>query len=190
MAPHQRKEHIIDVQTASRVGGSIIFPVLLAYFLPYFLIWKASLSTHFFVHGYLDILPPVLYPMVAILTIVLGIILHELLHGVPWAIFATKGWASIRFGLLRPHYIPYCHCGEPLSVKHYIIGALTPLVVLGIAPTIYAWISGNWFFLLFGVFFTVSAIGDVMIVYSMRRIKSGVRIMDHPTEVGYIIYTS
>ncbi len=186
--PHRKEEHIIDVQAASRLGCSLMIPVLLGFFLPYFLLWKESLSVAFFIDGYLDVMAFWLYPIVTLLVVVLGIVLHELLHGLPWSFFAKKGWSSIRFGVLRPHFVPYCHCQEPLRLRQYIIGALTPLVVLGFAPVIYAWFSGNWFFLLFGTFFTVSAIGDVMVVHTMRKLKADTLILDHPSEAGYYIY--
>lgn len=190
MLPQHKEEHIIDVQAASRLGCSMMIPVLLSYFLPYFLFWKESLSTAFFVDGYLDVMPLWLYPIVAILIVILGIVLHELLHGLPWSCFAKKGWSSIRFGVLKPQFVPYCHCNEPLRIWQYIIGALTPLVVLGFGPVIYAWTTGNWLLLLFGTFFTVSAIGDVMVVYTMRKLKADTLILDHPSEAGYFICTA
>lgn len=190
MLSQHKEEHIIDVSEASRLGCSITIPVVLVYLLPFFLLWKESLSTAFFVEGYLDVMHPVLYPVLGILILVLGIILHELLHGLPWSLFAKNGWSSIRFGILKPHFVPYCHCVEPLRISHYIIGALTPLVVLGFAPVIYAWVTGNWLCLLFGAFFTVSAIGDVMIVYTMRKLKARTWVLDHPSEAGYFTYSS
>ncbi|MCL7986399.1 DUF3267 domain-containing protein [Sphingobacterium sp. lm-10] len=188
MLSHHKEEHIIDVAEASRLGCSMTIPVLLIYVFPYFIIWKDSLSSAFFVDGYLDILHPMLYPVIGVAILILGILLHELLHGLPWSFFAKNGWSSIRFGILRPHFVPYCHCTEPLRIIHYVIGALTPLVTLGFAPVIYAWFTGNWLCLLFGTFFTLSAIGDIMIVYTMRKLKPDTWVLDHPSEPGFFIY--
>lgn len=189
MLPQHKEEHIIDVSEASRLGCSLMIPVFLIYIFPYLLCWKDSLSAAFFIDGYLDVMHPMLYPVVGLAIMILGIVLHELLHGLPWSLFAKSGWSSIRFGILKPQFVPYCHCTEPLRIAHYIIGALTPLVVLGFAPVIYAWVTGNWLYLVFGAFFTVSAIGDVMIVCTMRRLKLNTWILDHPAEAGYFTYT-
>ncbi|MFD2598580.1 DUF3267 domain-containing protein [Sphingobacterium corticis] len=182
-----KKEHLIDVAEASRMGCSMLVPVLLSYVVPYLLIWKSHLSKEFFVVGYLDVVPAFLYPPLVVLVIFIGIILHEGLHGLAWSICSKAGWASIRFGIMKPSYTPYCHCIEPLRVRQYIFGALTPLFVLGMLPAIYALITGNWLFLIFGFFFTVTAVGDVMIVMKMRKLHASTIVLDHPSEAGFYV---
>ena len=83
---------------------------------------------------------------------------------------------------------PYCHCKEPLMVKHYILGAIMPAFVLGIIPAIIAIIIGNFGLLLFGSFFTLAAIGDFMVIYILRNEKKDDFVLDHPSEAGCYIF--
>jgi hypothetical protein len=73
-----------------------------------------------------------------------GIILHELIHGITWAKYTKDGFKSIRFGVLWKFLTPYCHCKEPLLVKHYIIGDYASYC-LGAFPALLSFITGNVF---------------------------------------------
>jgi hypothetical protein len=117
-----------------------------------------------------------------------GIILHELIHGLVWARFAKNGFKSIRFGVMWKMLTPYCHCKEPLKIKHYIIGASMPGILLGIIPSSIALFNGNFSLLLFGILFTVSACGDLLIIHLLRKEKMDDLALDHPSEVGCFVY--
>ena len=82
---------------------------------------------------------PLLTFLSVFVTLMAGIVVHELIHGLTWAYFAKKGFKSIRFGVFWEMLTPYCHCSEPLTVRQYCIGALMPLVVLGIIPLVLAY---------------------------------------------------
>lgn len=118
----------------------------------------------------------------------MGIVLHELIHGITWAKFAKEGFKSIKFGVLWKMLTPYCHCKEALNVKQYIIGALTPAIVMGIVPSIIAIIIGDFGLLIFGMFFTMAAAGDFLIINLIRKENSSDLVQDHPSEVGCYIY--
>ena len=83
---------------------------------------------------------------------------------------------------------PYCHCKEPLIVKHYIIGAITPAIILGFLPAVYSILTGNIGFLFFGIFFTMAALGDFMIINLLRKENLNSFVLDHPSEAGCFIY--
>jgi len=119
-----------------------------------------------------------------------GIVLHELFHGVVWALFTERGMKSIRFGVIKdPFFAPYCHCVEPLLIKHYVLGAISPALLLGIIPLIYSFISGNLLVHVYGFFFFVAAAGDFMIIRLLVKEKNGnALVLDHPSELGYYIY--
>lgn len=115
-----------------------------------------------------------------------GIIIHELLHGLTWGYFASKGLKSIKFGIEWKSLTPYCHCKEPLKVKHYKIGGAMPLIVMGIIPSIIGLIMGHGGILSFGVFFTWAAGGDIITLYMMRKLDKDVYVSDHPEKMGFI----
>ena len=83
---------------------------------------------------------------------------------------------------------PYCHCKEPLKVKHYIIGAITPAIFLGFIPSVLAIVIGNIGILIFGVFFTMAACGDFLVINLIRRGNKDDLVQDHPSEAGCFIY--
>lgn len=82
----------------------------------------------------------------------------------------------------------YCHIDVPMIKRHYVIGALMPLLLLGIVPTIIAFCIGSLLWLMLGVVFIVSAAGDIMIVWAIRKEPADVLVYDHPSEAGCYIY--
>lgn len=82
---------------------------------------------------------------------------------------------------------PYCHCKEPLKVKHYIAGALMPAIILGIIPSLISILTGNTLLLFTGIF-TVVAAGDFMIVQLLYKEDMNDYVEDHPSEAGCYIY--
>lgn len=127
------------------------------------------------------------YLLVAVILVV-GMLVHELIHGIAWAIFAKNGFKSISFGANWRQMILYCHCSEPLKVRHYAIGALAPLFILGIIPAIVGIIILNPYWELFGIAFIACAIGDIMVAWKLRKENPENTILDHPSEPGYLVY--
>jgi hypothetical protein len=82
----------------------------------------------------------------------------------------------------------YCHIDVPMKKRPYIIGAVMPLLLLGIIPTVVSIVIGSVFWLVFGVIFIVCAIGDIMIMWEIRNEPSDTLIYDHPTEAGCVVY--
>nr|WP_255669550.1 DUF3267 domain-containing protein [Myroides oncorhynchi] len=117
----------------------------------------------------------------------IGIIVHELIHGTTWAIFAKRGFRSMKFGILKEYHTPYCHCKEPLKVRPYSIGAIMPALILGFIPSIIAISIGNFGLLLFAIYFTMAAMGDFMIIYLIYKEDKDTWIQDHPSEAGYYL---
>lgn len=122
------------------------------------------------------------------LVMIIGIVLHELIHGIFFARFASKGFKSIKFGILWKMLTPYCHCKEPLQIKHYIIALLAPLVILGILPALIGLAIGHFVFVLFGIFFSTAAAGDLMIYHLIKKENPEDYVQDHPSEAGYYIF--
>ena len=122
------------------------------------------------------------------LMMVVGIVLHEFIHGLTWAIFIKERFRAIRFGVMKKYLTPYCHCKVPMKVKHYVIGAIMPAIILGILPLIIAFINGSIFTFLLGLYFTVAASGDFLIVYYLRNENCNDYVKDHESEVGCNVY--
>ena len=120
-----------------------------------------------------------------------AVVAHELIHGITWACFAENGWRDIEFGLMLKYLTPYCTCAAPMKKGPYILGALMPLIVLGLIPTVISMFTGSFFLVLFGLVMILSAGGDVMIVLKLLRYKTDandILYYDHPTEAGGVIF--
>ena len=96
---------------------------------------------------------------------VLGIITHEFLHGIT----------------------PYCHCKEPLKVKHYVLGGMMPLLVMGILPALTGLFLGNGLYLSLGIFFSWTAGGDIISLFMLRKFNKNTMVSDHPNKMGFYI---
>ena len=120
--------------------------------------------------------------------IIVGIALHELIHGLTWALFVKEGVRAIEFGFLKKYLTPYCHCKGYLKVKHYIAGAVMPAIILGIIPTLWAFINGSIMFFILGVYFTVAASGDFLITYMLRNEDGDDYVLDHNSLPGCTVY--
>jgi hypothetical protein len=94
----------------------------------------------------------------------------------------------VKFGISWDSLSLYCQCTELLSVRHYIIGTAMPAVLLGMIPLVIGYFNGNIFYLLFGIFFTLAAAGDFLIIRSLSKEKADDLVLDHPEEIGYFIF--
>ncbi|MBQ6455180.1 MAG: DUF3267 domain-containing protein [Eggerthellaceae bacterium] len=129
--------------------------------------------------------------IIVIIAFLVLIVVHELIHGITWSFFAPNGFKNIEFGIMRDSFTPYCTCNAPLRKGAYVIGALMPLIILGIAPLAIAFIVGNVPLLFIGILMTVAAAGDVLIVLKVLRHKAvsdDTLLFDHPTEAGSVIF--
>ena len=120
------------------------------------------------------------------IAIVVGIVVHELIHGLTWILVTRQSFSHLAFGTMAGAV--YCHIDVPMKKRPYIIGAVMPLLLLGIIPMIIAIAVGSTFWLVFGGIFIVCAIGDIMILWKIRHESKDALIYDHPTEAGYVVY--
>jgi hypothetical protein len=183
-----RKELLtIDLVWANVFAFLILVPMLFVFGLPYYLIWYSNAD---FV-SFIDNIAPIkaLYGGLFIFGIlILGIIVHELIHGIIWARYAKNGFKSIKFGVIWKMLTPYCHCKEPLNVRQYILGAVAPAVILGFIPALLAILSGNLGLLIFGIFFSMAAGGDFLVIKLIMKESKDNLVQDHPSEIGCYIY--
>ena len=186
---YQKEKLTIDLVKANVYAILIIVPVFAIYGFTYYLIWHSKYAELTFrellkIPGKDSVRNIGLFLVIFIA----GIILHEFIHGITWAIFTKKGFRSIKFGVMWKMLTPYCHCKEPLLIRHYLLGAIMPAIILGIIPSIVSMIIGNPGLLFFGLIFTVSAIGDFMIIYLLRKEKMDTLVLDHPSEAGCYVF--
>ena len=120
---------------------------------------------------------------------VAGVVVHEGLHAVAWKLAAGLPWAAIKLGFQWKTLTPYAHARVPMPARAYRIGALTPGVVLGLAPTLAALAAGDGALLLFGLLFTLAAGGDALILWLLRGVAPGRLVEDHPSRAGCFVWS-
>lgn len=179
----------LEIAEAGKWARRMLVFVGLCFVLPFYLVWRGSITTPSIGH-YIELTGVVLWLAnfsIAVLLILVGVVLHELLHGLVWALFASKGFRSISFGVVWEYLTPYCHCKVPLRINQYILGGIAPGIVLGIIPLIYSLVSGSLGWLLWGAFFTYAASGDCLVIAQLMKEDGSLYVQDHPSELGYYL---
>jgi hypothetical protein len=120
--------------------------------------------------------------VVAILAVLL--IAHEFLHALGWMWAGRFGWDQISFGFDRKTFNPYTHVHTPMTARAYRIGAILPGAVTGVIPVLAGWITGSGPLTLIGVFMAIGAVGDLIILWIIRRVPGDALVLDHPTHAG------
>lgn len=177
----QAKELTITPGQAHLRSFAYFLPAAILFVFLFYMLWPERLS----LSNYKSSFPGI---GVVVSIMVTGIVVHELIHGLTWAIFAPSGFRSIRFGILWKSMTPYCHCREPLPVRPYCIGAAMPGIILGILPMVVSLASGSIALLAFGLFFTLAAGGDIMIIRMLIGTDRNHLVQDHPSKIGCLIY--
>ncbi|RXJ04243.1 DUF3267 domain-containing protein [Anaerobacillus alkaliphilus] len=117
------------------------------------------------------------------------IFVHELLHAFGYMLFGNASRKDIKFGVIWSQLMPYAHCKVPMKLKGYRIAVLLPLIVLGVFPTIYAFMTGSGYWAAIGIFMILGALGDVLIYWITRKYSGEEYVQDHPEKIGCIVYT-
>ena len=173
-APGQRRDLTLDPGTATLLGVPLSFGLLASVVLPYQLAWgsspikaAASGGLTLFIGGLL-----------------LGIVVHEGLHAIVWRYTGRLPRPVVRFGVNRRMLMPYAHPVGPVSVGTYRLGALAPGVIMGFIPALAGLIIGSAHLAGWGALFSAFAVGDLMVVFTLRGVPSHSMVQDHPTRVG------
>lgn len=174
------KEITLGAGEANIKAMIFVFPVLVIFALPYVLIWEGHI---------LSSIRNIVFDnlLITLVVIVLGAIVHELIHGLFWSFFQKNGFKSIKFGIVWKYLTPYCHCSEPLLLRHYRLGALMPGIIMGVIPSLISLLTGNAELFIFGCFFTLAAGGDLLMILLLRKESKKALVQDHPDKIGCTI---
>jgi len=116
---------------------------------------------------------------------------HECIHAAFWAMGTENGLKDIELGFIKEKVTPYCTSKAPLSKGMYILGSLMPATILGLGFGIAGVITGNFLVMVIGVVQTFAGAGDFLVssmLFKYKTARKDTVIMDHPTEVGLIVY--
>jgi len=184
MNSEEKTQHEITVNLGEANFKAMAFaiPILFLFGLPFFMIWGKYFSNVAFF--------TTIYSIYSVPVLIGGIIAHELIHGIVWSFYAKKGFKSISFGINWRWLTPYCHCAEPLNFYEYRIGIIMPAILLGFIPFLLAILTGSMGMFIFGLFFTLAAGGDFLMMFMLRKVNKYDIVQDHPSKIGCIVFGS
>ena len=182
---YEKKLITFTIEEASQLYIRLLAVLLVVLVVPFIIVHFQSFNSYFTNFSWLTFGKDF---FLFIIFTFLGIALHELIHGITWALFVKERLRAIKFGVLWKYLTPYCHCKRHLKVKHYITGAIMPAVILGIIPTLWAFITGSIMAFFLGIYFIVAASGDFLIIYLLRNEHHNSYVKDHDSLPGCIVY--
>jgi membrane-associated HD superfamily phosphohydrolase len=168
----------ISIQKANLLG-LLLLPILGCFLIPYYHYWEFPDVT-LFLNAPLNL-------VVFMAIIMLSVLIHELIHGLCFMLFAKEGQKSVKIGFIWKYLTPYAHCKEPLSKAHYRIALLMPGLILGIIPIVIGLSFGYFFLFILGLFLTLAAGGDLIILILTYSVAVDRKLLDHPSECGFFI---
>ncbi|RDV13746.1 DUF3267 domain-containing protein [Pontibacter diazotrophicus] len=184
-----RKIELATTATDANVQAlAFALPAMLVLLVPYVLLWPEQFSSAT-IEGLVMVYGGriLFLPFLMMLVFIPGAVVHELLHGLTWAAFCKNGVRSIKYGIHWKALSPYCHCEEVLPLKPYILGGVMPGVVMGILPAVTGIVIGNPWVFFFGLFFTLAAAGDMLVLWMLRHCQPTDLVQDHPDKIGCFV---
>ncbi len=178
----KKKEISMSAGEANVKALAFAVPIIVIFGIPYFIIWGKGIFSDFwnlFNSGTLFI----------IIYVLIGTVIHEFIHGLFWSFFLKNGFKSIKFGVVWKYLTPYCHCKKPMKMKHYRLGAIMPCIILGVIPAVISLFTGSIGMFVFGVFFSLAAGGDLLMIWLLRSENRNDLVQDHPDKIGCFILT-
>jgi hypothetical protein len=121
------------------------------------------------------------------LSLIAAIFLHEMIHGVIFATYAPRGFKAIRFGFSTSLGSPYCHCEDPVKIKHYRRAGIAPFIVLGLLPLIFGLVTGEPWCKTFGLLLSLGGFGDLFVWFHLLKYNGNLMILDHPEKMGFFV---
>ena len=173
----KKKDLSISMLSANILSLAFALPAAVLYILLFTLRWDAA-RFDAGVQGFVNNI------LVFLAVFIFGILAHELIHAAAWSAAAHLPLKTIRFGFQIQTLTPYAHCPGPIPAAAYRLGALMPALILGLLPALIALFTGSGWLLVFGLIFTIAAGGDMLILWTLRRVPGHALVEDHPTRAG------
>lgn len=117
-----------------------------------------------------------------------GLLLHELVH-----LAGYRWFGRVPFGMIRLQFggvalTPRIRSDVPIPVGAYRRILLLPVLILGVAPGVAAFVSGSWVLLIGSVWMLVAVSGDYIGLWTMRGLPRTAMIRAHPERIGCQVF--
>ncbi len=175
----KKTDHSISLERANIVSMIVVIPWIVISVGLYWGVYGLPDS----VQSFLDL--PLWLPAILLVG---GIVVHEGIHGITWKLFATAETAEVEYGVKWKQLTPYAHLKGKSECRAYRLGTVMPAVLMGILPFLIGLILAAPLVYGFGVLFTLAAIGDFMILWTLRGVPGTALVEDHPSRAGAFVY--
>lgn len=135
-------------------------------------------------YGFKGFLPSTLSVVLVAVGMAVLLLVHEGLHAVGWVVFGRLSWQDVSFGLDRKTLSPYTHVNAPMPAAAYRAGALLPGVATGLVPAAIGILLRSGPLTLIGAALLSGAVGDLMVLWVIRRVPRDRLVIDHPSRAG------
>jgi len=125
--------------------------------------------------------------VVVIAAVLLGSYLHELIHAAAFRRIGKASKAAVGVGVHWRFLTPYAWCKEPITAGAYRWVAALPGLILGVVPFLVSLGIAHPWTAVWGIFFTMAASGDFLVLLLIRDLPGQTRIVDHPSRCGCAI---
>ena len=119
--------------------------------------------------------------------ILAGTYVHELIHATSFRRIGRASKAAVGIGVHWKVLTPFAWCKEPISAAAYRWAAVLPGIILGVFPFVVSLIVKDAWLAAWGVFFTMAAAGDFLVLWLIRDLAQATWIIDHPSRCGCAI---
>lgn len=171
------RDYTLSFKAANGYALALVIPIIALFIIPYWLFYGWQTLG-------VDIFRFIVDIPLFIASVIGGTLAHEFIHALCWSLLDDIPWKRIKFGFKWKTLTPYVHCPDPVEVRNYRWGVAMPGIVLGIFPYLLALLFQSGWLLGFGLFFTLAAAGDILILWLLRDVEAGLMVQDHPDLVG------
>jgi mannose-6-phosphate isomerase-like protein (cupin superfamily) len=180
----ERTDLSISLLKANILSFPIVLVLFILAYIPYSLFWETSQLFKEFQK------PQNLLILFSLFLV--GAVIHELIHAITWMILAKIPFSNIKFGINWKSLSPYAHCSDVVTVKVYRVAIIAPFIFLGFFPLLISYLIGHEWIFIFGLLFTITAGGDFLVLYNIRKLSKNHLVQDHPNKAGcyVLIYNS
>lgn len=190
--PINHKFVVINIEEIPRTSLRILLVLIASVIIPFIIlhadVFKGELEvlSHLMDQSFFSFLFRMVWvPTLFIIIAILGIILHEAIHALFYSFFLPSRFQGVKFGFNEQHGIPFVHIKEPITVLGFRVGAIMPLVLLGIIPAVLGMYFGSLGLTAFGALFTISASGDLLLIARTKGIPIDQKLKDLPDKIGF-----
>ncbi|MEE8147821.1 MAG: DUF3267 domain-containing protein [Longimicrobiales bacterium] len=174
-------DRTVSIPLASVLAGVVALVVAVPMVLLYERVTRASIWT------VLDGDPGWGTITIVIAGVLAGTYLHELIHAMSFRRIGKASDTAVGIGVHWKVLTPYAWCKDPISATAYRWVAVLPGIILGVIPFVVSLIVVEAWLAAWGVFFTLAASGDLLVLWLIRDLARTTRIIDHPSRCGCAI---